>query len=218
MADNNQWQWQESGSAWKGVGIYHVTLVVTSRQPLLGTLIIPDNNPQQARVERTEMGKDVIHALALIPKLHPEIRLLQYCLMPDHLHAVLYVTQPMTISIKAVVRGFWQGCKKVGRAYSASSESETVLSISPNIIRDNEQNPPSNKEQNPPSDSGAMNKDANIRDNEQNLPSKNEQNPPSDSGAMNKDADIRGNEQNPEPVFHEMPFIRPLSRRGQLDA
>jgi len=27
MADN-AWQWQEKGTPWKGVGIYHVTLVV----------------------------------------------------------------------------------------------------------------------------------------------------------------------------------------------
>ena len=60
-----------------------------------------------------------------------------------------------------VVRGFWQDAKKVGREY-------TILSISPNAIRDNKQN----------------------RDNQQSLPS----------------------------IFSEMPFIRPMSRRGQLDA
>jgi hypothetical protein len=32
------WHWQEAGTAWKGVGIYHVTLTIPSRQPLLGTL------------------------------------------------------------------------------------------------------------------------------------------------------------------------------------
>lgn len=36
------WHWQEVGTAWKGVGIYHVTLTIPSRQPLLGTLVIPD--------------------------------------------------------------------------------------------------------------------------------------------------------------------------------
>lgn len=32
------WYWQEAGTAWKGVGNYHVTLTILSRQPLLGTL------------------------------------------------------------------------------------------------------------------------------------------------------------------------------------
>lgn len=38
---NGNWHWQESGTAWKGVGIYHVTLTVPSREPLLGKLVNP---------------------------------------------------------------------------------------------------------------------------------------------------------------------------------
>jgi len=153
--DNNQWQWQESGKAWKGVGIYHVTMVVSSREPLLGELIIPDNNPKQARVERTELGKAIVHILAQISVRHPEVRLLQYCLMPDHVHAVLYVTREMPVGIGTVVRGFWQGAKKIGREFSLK-----VLSFNADNIRDNEQNcnPISDNEQNRNP----------IRDNEQN--------------------------------------------------
>ena len=49
------WHWQEAGTAWKGVGIYHVTLTISSRQPLLCPLpriIIRENNrnkPQNAK-------------------------------------------------------------------------------------------------------------------------------------------------------------------------
>ena len=42
MAEYSKWQWQEPGTAWKGVGVYHVTLTVPSREPLFGTLVIPD--------------------------------------------------------------------------------------------------------------------------------------------------------------------------------
>lgn len=159
------WQWQEPGRAWKGIGIYHITLVVTSREPLLGTLVVPNNNPEQAKVERTEMGRQIIGILARIPEFHPEISLLQYCLMPDHLHAILHVTQIMPKGIKTAVRGFWQGAKKIGREYSAA-----ISSISPNNIRGNQRN--------------------------------------------NRDA----KDSLPHPVFTEMPFVRPLSRRGQLQA
>ena len=153
--DNNQWHWQESGKAWKGVGIYHITMVVPSREPLLGELIIPDNDPKQARVERTELGKAIVHILAQISVRHPEVRLLQYCLMPDHVHAVLYVTREMPVGIGTVVRGFWQGAKKIGREFSLK-----VLSVNADNIRDNEQNcnPISDNEQNRNL----------IRDNEQN--------------------------------------------------
>ena len=156
---NEKWQWQEPETAWNGVGIYHVTLVVPSREPLLGDLIIPDNDPTKAYVERTKLGKEIVYIIGSIPHYRPQIRLLQYCLMPDHVHFILYVQQTMPYSIKSVVRGFWQAAKKVGREY-------TILSISPNDIRENEQN---------------------------------------------KTKAIH-------PIFTDIPFIRPMSRRGQLDA
>lgn len=159
MMANEKWHWQEPETAWKGIGIYHVTLTIPSREPLLGTLVIPDNDPTKAFVERTELGKEIVYLVGTIPYYHPQIRLLQYCLMPDHVHFILYVQQTMPYSIKSVVRGFWQAAKKAGREYSS------ILSISPNAIRENEQN---------------------------------------------KTSTIH-------PIFTDKPFIRPMSRSGQLD-
>ena len=149
-----QWKWQEPGSAWKGVGIYHVTLTVTTHQPMLGTLVIPNNNPMQAWVERTDLGEAVVDCLWTVPKHHPEVRIISFDLMPNHLHTIWYVTRPMSVGIKSVVRGFWQAIKRIGREYS--------MSIVPN--------------------------------------------------------DIRTDSYTPDPIFTKMPFIRPLSRKGQLDA
>ena len=155
---DNNWQWQEPGAAWKGVGIYHLTLTVPSREPLLGTLFIPDNDPKEASIQRTELGEQLVETLLAHPTFFPEVRILQFCLMPDHLHAILHVTRPMKESINVVVRSFWQGAKKLGRAYSASLSSPS-LSI------------------------------------------------PSASHAGTLD-----------PIFTERPFVRPLSRRGQLQS
>ena len=151
--ESKQWHWQEQGTAWKGVGIYHVTLTVPSREPLLGKLIIPNNDPAQAHVERTELGNKIRDCVEEIPCLHPEVKIIQQKMMPDHLHVILYVTRPMDVSIKMVVRGLWQGAKKHSR--------ENTASVSPHNMRDNERS-------------------------------------------------------SADPIFTEMPFIRPLSRRGQL--
>ena len=46
------WHWQEAGTAWKGVGIYHVTLTIPSRQPLLCPLpriMIRENNSNKTK-------------------------------------------------------------------------------------------------------------------------------------------------------------------------
>ena len=56
----HHWQWQEPNTAWYGVGIYHVTLTVTDRRPVLGELVIPDNDPKQARVEWSDLGRQVL--------------------------------------------------------------------------------------------------------------------------------------------------------------
>jgi hypothetical protein len=101
------------------------------------------------------MGNAVVDCIWKVPKLHPEVRVISFDLMPDHIHTIWHVVRPMTIGIKTVVRGFWQGARKCGRAYS--------MSISPNNIRDNEH-------------------------------------------------------RQDDSIFTEMPFIRPLSRKGQLDS
>ena len=163
MAENEHWQWQEPGTAWRGIGVYHVTLTVPSREPLLGALVIPENNPSLARIERTALGNAVVDELYVMCRHYPAIRILQFCLMPDHLHAVIHVTRTMETSIRAVIRGYWQGVKKLGRAYSSSLASEL------------------------------------------------------NSEKSNEGAEATAGEGGfPFPVFTERPFIRPLSRRGQL--
>lgn len=119
------WRWQELGTAWKGTGIYHVTLTIPSREPLLGTLVIPDNDPKQACIERTELGDALVDKLLSHPSFYPEIKTLQFCLMPDHLHAIIHVTRPMEKTFNTVVRSLWQGAKKIGRAYTSSISPES---------------------------------------------------------------------------------------------
>ena len=155
--NHNIWKWQESGEAWKGVGIYHVTLTIPSREPLLGTLIIPDNDPTKAYVRRTELGNALVDELVHIHTYYPETRILQYCLMPDHLHAIIYVQRPMKKTFNIVVRGFWQGAKRLSRLYPSS--------ISPEF----------------------------------------------NSGLTNEGSPIY-----PPSIFTSRPFVRPMSRRGQL--
>ena len=131
MAEQEKWKWQEPGTTWKGVGLYHITLTIPDRRPLLGMLDIPDNSPAKAIVRRTALGNALVDCLMSVPKYHPEVQVLHFCLMPDHLHAVLYVRRTMPSGIRALVRGFWQAAKKLGRAWSASS------SPAPNAIRGN---------------------------------------------------------------------------------
>ena len=184
--------------------MYHITLTVPSREPLLGRLVIPDGDPTQARVERTELGRLLLDCQRSVPVYHPEIQILQYCLMPDHLHTVWYVRRPMKKSIRQVVQGFWQAAKKVGRAYSymAALTGGTM-----------------NETSRPGEPAGGLR-------------------PGEPAGGLRQGFGLglssiaaAGSRDNSlcqmlgveayrllPPVFTEMPFVRPLSRRGQLRA
>ncbi|MBQ8938660.1 MAG: hypothetical protein IJ047_00355 [Paludibacteraceae bacterium] len=171
------WHWQEPRTAWKGVGIYHVTLTIPSREPLLGELVIPNNDPKQARVERTELGDAVLDCQRTILDFHPEIQILQYCLMPDHLHSIWYVRSHMEHGIRYAVQGFWRAVKKIGRAYS-------YIRLS----------------------GGTMDENYNLS---------------LFAPAESRDNPLRGRIGEEEyrhldPIFTEMPFIRPMSHKGQL--
>ena len=184
--DGGQWQWQKEGTSWKGVGIYHVTLTMTTRAPLLGKLVIPNNDPTQARVECTELGRVLLECQRSIAVFHPEIQILQYSLMPDHLHSIWYVRRPMEKSIRYVAQGFWRAAKKAGRAYSYLNSRLTGGATDERAMRT------------------------------------------ADGLSLSLIA-AAGSQENPlcrllgseaycslAPIFTEIPFIRPMSRRGQL--
>lgn len=139
MADNHDtWKWQDPGKAWKGAGLYHITLTVTSRQPLLGELLIPGDDPAKAWVNYSDLGKAILECVRQVPAHYPMIQVLHYRLMPDHLHMIWYVRQTLPQGIQAAARGFWQGAKKAARDYYASpapshfsSSSRAIVSPAP---------------------------------------------------------------------------------------
>jgi REP element-mobilizing transposase RayT len=123
--DHDTWQWQQPDTVWKGAGLYHVTMVVPSRQPLFGELVIPNDDPLQAFVKRTDLGNAVVDRLLRVPEFYPEVQVLHFCLMPNHLHAILYVRRAMKKGISSVITGFWRAARTLGRAYSYLSSTVT---------------------------------------------------------------------------------------------
>ena len=102
--DHDIWQPQEPGKAWKGAGLYHITLKIPSCKPLLGNLVIPNDDPAQARVDYSDLGRAALEYQKINIAYYPEIQILHYCLMPDHLHSIWYVRKAMPRGIEAAVR------------------------------------------------------------------------------------------------------------------
>ena len=97
-----------------GRHIYMLTLAVEGRRPLLGTL---EGDEKTARVIPTPLGEEVVKCWAAIPGFHPEVKLLAFQLMPDHLHGLLFVREEMEEHLGQVVSGFKAGCNKAYRAF-----------------------------------------------------------------------------------------------------
>ena len=135
---NEHWHWQEPGGAWKGVGLYHITLKIPSREPLLGDIVIPDNDPTKAYVKHLPLGDALLLCLRDFPNHHPEIQVLHYCLMPDHLHMIWYVRRAMPKGIRMVVSGFRSAAQKLGRAFSYY-DALAFSTVAPTASRENYQ-------------------------------------------------------------------------------
>ena len=102
--------WKRHKDIFKGVGIYHITFVVTGRQPLLGNFTIDHDEP---RCLPTDLGSAISHDLSEIHQRRPYVRLLAKQLMPDHIHVLLYVTDDCSVSIKEIARGMRQGWRQM---------------------------------------------------------------------------------------------------------
>ncbi len=97
---------------YKGRAIYHITLATEERQPIFGTLT--GNSEEEAFVVYSRLGEYVDRTFRGLPEFYRQkgvkIRVLAVRVMPDHLHGVIHVIEPMPKSIGEVVRSFKSAC------------------------------------------------------------------------------------------------------------
>lgn len=85
-----------------------LTMSVQDRRPLLGELCVED----KAWIQPTVLGLEVERCWREIPRHYPEVELLAFQLMPDHIHGLLFVTREMEVHLGQIVKGFKIGCSK----------------------------------------------------------------------------------------------------------
>ena len=106
---------RERGWDYRGRAIYHFTLPVEERYPLFGTL--EGERAETAFVRLNSYGRRVCQMLGGLAQFYKEkgyaLKVLAQMVMPDHVHLVIQVLEPLPQSIGAVVRGFKSGCTKV---------------------------------------------------------------------------------------------------------
>ena len=96
--------------------MYMVTMVTEGRRPLLGKVTgrsdAPADSEQSPRVELSELGQRVYEELMATPVHHPEMSVVALQMMPDHLHAILFVKKKMEQPLGMALRGFKQKCNQ----------------------------------------------------------------------------------------------------------
>ena len=120
---------RENGWDYRGRAIYHFTLAVEERYPLFGTLV--GESAETAHVKLNAFGLRVCRMLSGLAQFYKgkgyALKVLAQMVMPDHVHLIIQVLEPLPQSIGAVVRGFKSGCTKVYKEefyYSGENAAE----------------------------------------------------------------------------------------------
>ena len=116
---------RENGWDYKGRAIYHFTLPVEERYPLFG--VLEGESAETAFVRLNPFGRRVCQMLCGLAQFYAgkgfALKVLAQKVMPDHVHLVIQVLEPLPQSIGAVVRGFKSGCTKVYKEMYGSGEN-----------------------------------------------------------------------------------------------
>jgi REP element-mobilizing transposase RayT len=121
---------RENGWDYKGRAIYHFTLPVEERYPLFG--VLEGESAETAFVRLNPYGRRVHQMLCGLAQFYAgkgyALKVLTQKVMPDHVHLVIQVLEPLPQSIGAVVRGFKSGCTKVYKEmYISSGENAAEM-------------------------------------------------------------------------------------------
>lgn len=108
-------EWQDYG----GCGLYMVTMCIEGRHPLFGHL---EGNIRARRGEAdfphivlSPLGRSILEQeLPKIHRFYPQVEVWQTAIMPDHIHLLLYVAEPLPAGKRLgdILRSFKGGCSR----------------------------------------------------------------------------------------------------------
>lgn len=99
--------------------MYMITMVTEGRRPLFGQVMgrseAVETSPEAPHVELSPLGAAVAEIWQSISSHHPEVKVVALQMMPDHLHAILFVKERMEKPLGKVLLGVKQACNKAFR-------------------------------------------------------------------------------------------------------
>ena len=99
-------------------GIYMITMATEGRLPLFGTLRgdpLATDGIEKPHIVLSPLGERVKACWLDIQSHHPEVSVIKLCIMPDHIHGVLFVKVAMPHHLGTIINGFKTGTRKAAR-------------------------------------------------------------------------------------------------------
>ena len=129
--------------------IYMITVTLADRRrEWLGRLILANNGEAQrhatdgasrnndtvaahscaakAKIRPTAFGIAALEALAEMPRLYPQVEIIESQLMPEHMHFVIFVREPLNKPLSALIRGFKAGATRRWRSAVAAHSCAAI--------------------------------------------------------------------------------------------
>lgn len=99
--------------------MYMITMVTEERKALFGKVVgrseAVEPSAEAPHVELSPLGKAVEQIWLTIGGHHPEVKVVALQMMPDHLHAILFVREKMEKPLGKVLLGVKQACNQAFR-------------------------------------------------------------------------------------------------------
>lgn len=112
-------------------GYYLITATTIPGSPRLSE--IPDPNLLEIRKgtmiipQHTVPGEIIRNEIKAIPAHHPEMRILRFVIMPDHIHVVLNITTRLNRKLGSELAGFFGACSKAVSQFRGLTEVKTLF-------------------------------------------------------------------------------------------
>lgn len=95
-----------------------ITMATEGRLPLFGTLKgnpLSTSGDDKPQVILSVLGERLKDCWKDIPAHYPEVSVIKLCIMPDHIHGVLFVKEKMPHHLGTIINGFKAGTRKAAR-------------------------------------------------------------------------------------------------------
>ena len=122
---------------YKARRMYMITMVTEGRKALFGKVVgrseAVESSAEAPHIELSPLGEAVAKIWQTIGSHHPEVKVVAIQMMPDHLHAILFVKEKMEKPLGKVLLGIKQACNQ---AFREVMPEEVVAVAQPHAKRE----------------------------------------------------------------------------------